>query len=104
MLLKGVECGNMLFVCYIFVCYVNMLFKTRRTTFHHTQTSGMDVSKQSGSMISFHDVQDSLSTFSGDDTYPISKWIEDIEELADIMNWSDVELFVFGNKLLTSIA
>lgn len=65
------------------------------------QTSGMDVSRQSGSAISFRDVQDSLSTFSGDDTYPISKWIDDMEEMTEVMNWSDLEVFVYSKKLLT---
>jgi len=54
--------------------------------------------------ISFQDDRESLNLFTGDDTYSITKWIADLEEMRDVYNWSDVELFVYRKRLLSGTA
>jgi len=51
--------------------------------------------------IKFHYVRESLNVFTGDDTYSITKWIEHLEEMSDVCGWSDVELFIYGIRLLS---
>lgn len=53
---------------------------------------------------SFRDVEEALIKFSGDDTYSIVKWVEDLEEMATVLKWSDVEKLIFGKRLLTGTA
>jgi len=54
--------------------------------------------------IKFHDVRESLNVFTGDDTYSITKWIEDLEEMSEVCGWSDVELFIYRKRLLSGTA
>lgn len=54
--------------------------------------------------IKFHDVRESLNVFTGDDTYSIIKWIEDLEEMSEVCGWSDVELFIYSKRLLSGTA
>ena len=54
-------------------------------------------------LIKFH-VQESLNTFTGDNTYPIGKWIEDTEEMSKVCGWSDIELFINNKRLLSRTA
>lgn len=54
--------------------------------------------------IKFHDVRESLNVFTGDDTYSITKWIEDLEEMSEVCGWSDVELFIYSKRLLSGTA
>lgn len=67
-------------------------------------TGNFNTSARSANPVCFRDVQESLSTFSGDDTYSVLKWIADIEEMAEILGWDDLSLFVYGKKLLTGRA
>lgn len=57
-----------------------------------------------GELIRFHDVRESLNIFSGDDTYLIAKWVEDLEEMGEVCGWSDIELFIYSKWLLAGIA
>lgn len=51
-----------------------------------------------GESIQFHDVRESLNIFTGDDTYSIAKWVEDLEKM------SDIELFINSKRLLARTA
>lgn len=46
--------------------------------------------------IKFNEMRKSLDVVTGDDTYPIAKRIEDLEEMSKICGWSSVELFVYS--------
>lgn len=59
---------------------------------------------ESPPQISFNDLEKSMSTFSGDDTYGISTWIKDFEDVASLMQWSKMEKLIYGKRLLTGTA
>jgi len=63
-----------------------------------------NASGRSGNSVNFRDVQESLSTFFGDNTYSVLKWIADLDEMAEVLAWSDLELLTYGKKLLTGTA
>ncbi|CAI6374253.1 unnamed protein product [Macrosiphum euphorbiae] len=63
-----------------------------------------DTVNQVRESIKFHDVRESLNVFTGDDTYSIIKWIEDLEEMSEVCGWSDVELFIYSKRLLSGTA
>lgn len=50
--------------------------------------------------MTFRDVEDSIRHFDGDEKYPVKQWIEDIEELAELYGWSDIQKLVFAKKSL----
>ncbi|XP_039969023.1 uncharacterized protein LOC120780851 [Bactrocera tryoni] len=52
----------------------------------------------------FKDIQESLSTFDGNDTSDVEKWIEQIEENAEIVNWNEVHKFIYAKQLLRGAA
>lgn len=54
--------------------------------------------------ISFRDMEGSVRRFNGKDGYPISKWIEDLEETAEIAGWTDLQKLLFGKKMLDGLA
>ncbi|XP_071054994.1 protein DEK-like [Onthophagus taurus] len=54
--------------------------------------------------MNFRDVEESVRKFNGTDDYPIQKWIRDVEDLADLLNWSDLHIFIFAKRLLTGLA
>ncbi|XP_050540370.1 uncharacterized protein LOC126905012 [Daktulosphaira vitifoliae] len=60
--------------------------------------------EHSKSHLSFRDVEESLSKFSGDDAYPVNRWIEEIEEMASVLRWSDPEKLIYGKRLLMGTA
>lgn len=59
---------------------------------------------RSGPKISFNDLEKSMMTFTGDDTYPISTWIQEFEDTATIMEWSKIEKLIYGKRLLDGTA
>lgn len=65
---------------------------------------GNDNVSQVRESIKLHDVRESLNVFTGDDTYSITKWIEDLEEMSEVCGWSDVELFIYSKRLLSGTA
>ncbi|XP_036347667.1 uncharacterized protein LOC118757045, partial [Rhagoletis pomonella] len=52
----------------------------------------------------FKDIQESLSIFDGSDTSDIKKWIEQIEENAEIVNWNEIHKFIYAKQLLRGAA
>lgn len=60
--------------------------------------------RSSGPKISFSDLEKSMTTFTGDDTYPISSWVQEFEDTADVMEWTKIEKLVYGKRLLDGTA
>lgn len=54
--------------------------------------------------ISFHDVERATVPFTGDDTYPLQTWLEEFEEMAILMEWTDVEELIYAKRLLQGTA
>ncbi|XP_055918634.1 uncharacterized protein LOC129950737 [Eupeodes corollae] len=53
---------------------------------------------------SFRDIEDSLQTFSGDDSLPISKWIQSFEHSKEIYNFDESKCFIFAQRMLKGTA
>ncbi|KAK9687316.1 RNase H-like domain found in reverse transcriptase [Popillia japonica] len=51
-------------------------------------------------MMTFKDIEETLSTFSGRDNYTIGKWIDEFEDVSILMNWNEVEKLIYGKRLL----
>ncbi|KAK9751619.1 Retrotransposon gag protein [Popillia japonica] len=51
-------------------------------------------------MMTFKDIEETLSTFSGRDNYTIDKWIDEFEDVSILMNWNEVEKLIYGKRLL----
>ncbi|KAK9753743.1 hypothetical protein QE152_g1854 [Popillia japonica] len=51
-------------------------------------------------MMTFKDVEETVTTYDGGDTYPINRWISEFEEIATLMDWDDVEKLIYGKRLL----
>jgi hypothetical protein len=54
--------------------------------------------------MSFRDVEDSIRSFSGEDTYQVETWLSDFEEMGRIMGWSGLQKVVFAKKSLSGLA
>jgi hypothetical protein len=54
--------------------------------------------------LSFRDVEDSIRPFSGNDEYPVEKWIQDFEDTSVLLRWSRLHKFIFAKKSLKGIA
>ncbi|CAK1581582.1 unnamed protein product [Parnassius mnemosyne] len=61
-------------------------------------------SRDTTSYISFADVEKSMTSFSGDDSYPISTWFEEFEDTALLMSWTEVEKLIYAKRLLSGTA
>ncbi|XP_060804305.1 uncharacterized protein LOC132902567 [Amyelois transitella] len=61
-------------------------------------------SRDDSPKISFRDIEQSMTTFSGDDTYPISTWFDEFEDVAQLMDWSETEKLIYAKRLLTGTA
>ncbi|KAK9695646.1 Reverse transcriptase (RNA-dependent DNA polymerase) [Popillia japonica] len=51
-------------------------------------------------MMTFKDIEETLSTFSGRDNYTIDKWIDEFEDVSILMNWNEVERLLKDDALL----
>lgn len=54
--------------------------------------------------ISFRDLEKSMTTFTGDDTYPIETFIDEFEDTALIMKWTKIEKLIYAKRLLDGTA
>ncbi|KYN29159.1 Protein DEK [Trachymyrmex cornetzi] len=55
--------------------------------------------------MTFKDVEDSIRSFSGDEKYPVTHWISDFEEAAELYCWTDIQkLIEFAEKSLRGLA
>lgn len=53
---------------------------------------------------SFKDIEEAIPSFSGDDTYPVLRWIDQFEESARVFKLDDDSKFVYSKRLLTGTA
>ncbi|XP_044766155.1 uncharacterized protein LOC123322277 [Coccinella septempunctata] len=54
--------------------------------------------------LTFRDVEDSIRPLSGNDDYPVSRWINDFEGIASLTNWTDLQMLLFAKRSLTGLA
>lgn len=52
----------------------------------------------------FRDVEDALETFDGKPENSVVRWIENFEEMADVLEWNDLQMLVYGRKLMKGVA
>lgn len=55
-------------------------------------------------VFSFRGMEESLNSFSGENTYSVQKWITDIEQNMIVFNWSELQRLVYAKKLLKGTA
>ncbi|XP_067204182.1 uncharacterized protein [Linepithema humile] len=54
--------------------------------------------------MTFRDVEDSIRPFTGDEKYPVARWIVDFEEAAELFGWTDMQKMIFAKKSLRGLA
>ncbi|XP_017484587.1 PREDICTED: uncharacterized protein LOC108373235, partial [Rhagoletis zephyria] len=54
--------------------------------------------------ISFRDIEESIRNFDGTNSIAVEVWIEEFENQAELMRWSDFQRFLFAKKALKGIA
>ncbi|KAJ0178585.1 hypothetical protein K1T71_005360 [Dendrolimus kikuchii] len=54
--------------------------------------------------ISFSDLEKSMTPFTGDDTYPITNWLTDFNDTANLMEWNNLEKLIYAKRLLSGTA
>lgn len=57
-----------------------------------------------GPVFTLKDIVDSLSTFSGTDSYDVRDWISEFEENAEIVGWNNIQKFIYAKQLLKGAA
>lgn len=67
--------------------------------------SRLRAKKESASFsLTFRDIEDSIRHFDGKSDYPVRKWIDDFEEMAEITGWNDLQKLIFAKKSLRGLA
>lgn len=56
------------------------------------------------SMFTIKDVEESLSYFTGDDKLSVRKWIEEFEGTGALLQWNDLQMFIYGKRMLKGSA
>lgn len=54
--------------------------------------------------MTYRDVEDSIKPFSGNEVYPVERWIADFEDTAALFSWTELQKVVFAKKSLTGSA
>lgn len=54
--------------------------------------------------INFKDVEGTVRKFSGADVYPVDRFINDLEDVADLFSWSDLRLYIVAKQQLVGLA
>lgn len=55
-------------------------------------------------VLNYRDVEDSVRSFNGTDSYSIERWINDFEEAATMFGWDDLQKIVFAKKSLKGVS
>lgn len=50
-------------------------------------------------VLNYRDVEDSVRSFNGTDSYSIERWINDFEEAATMFGWDNLQKLVFAKKI-----
>ncbi|XP_076660118.1 uncharacterized protein LOC143363405 [Halictus rubicundus] len=56
------------------------------------------------SIFTIRDVEESLPCFTGDDKLSIRKWLDEFEETGALLQWNDLQMFVYGKRMLKGSA
>lgn len=59
---------------------------------------------QAPNLFTLRDIQDSVSSFSGDQLPNIDQWLREFEDCACTVGWDDLRKFIYGKQLLTGAA
>ncbi|XP_011883683.1 PREDICTED: uncharacterized protein LOC105570844 [Vollenhovia emeryi] len=65
---------------------------------------GYDRQRTRQVVLTYKDVEDALSTFSGDGTQSVTMWFTSFEETADLCGWTDVQKIIYAKRLLRGSA
>ena len=60
--------------------------------------------RSEGFSLTFRDVEDSIRPYEGKADYPVKKWIEDFEDIAELTKWNDLQKLIFAKKSLKGLA
>jgi len=55
-------------------------------------------------VITIKDVEGSVSHFSGDDQMRIERWIDEFEDMSELLQWDNLQKIVYAKKLLRGSA
>lgn len=56
------------------------------------------------STFTIKDVEGSIPFFTGDDKTPIQRWIADFEDTSTLLGWNDLQMVIYGKKMLRGSA
>nr|XP_015837697.1 PREDICTED: uncharacterized protein LOC107398359 [Tribolium castaneum] len=54
--------------------------------------------------MNFKDIEDSIRPFSGEESYQVENWVQDYEEMAEVMQFSELQKLVYAKKCLIGLA
>lgn len=52
----------------------------------------------------FKDIEESISTFKGEESQNIRKWITEFEDVGQLVHWNALQMFIYGKRLLRGAA
>ena len=55
-------------------------------------------------MLSFRDFEDTIRSFSGDNKYPVEKWLSDFEDNSTLFGRTEIQKLLFAKKSLSGLA
>ncbi|KYB26210.1 hypothetical protein TcasGA2_TC033891 [Tribolium castaneum] len=55
-------------------------------------------------VMNFKDIEDSIRPFSGEESYQVENWVQDYEEMAEVMQFSELQKLVYAKKCLIGLA
>lgn len=77
----------------------------QRHNFHRESANSSESSNSKSKFVfSFRDVEDSIRYFSGEDSYTVDDFVTDFEENRVLLQWDDLETFIFAKKSLRGLA
>ena len=54
--------------------------------------------------LTFRNVEESISTFSGDNNENVRCWLQEFEDMARLCEWSDVQKVIYAKRVLRESA
>ncbi|XP_024892049.1 uncharacterized protein K02A2.6-like, partial [Temnothorax curvispinosus] len=76
--------------------YNRMHYEEREPNPHGVRTGQL--------VLTYKDVEDALTLFSGDGTQNVGRWFTSFEETADLCRWTDVQKIIYAKRLLRGSA
>lgn len=70
----------------------------------NTEGNHENPSRETKTLFTFRDVEESFQTFTGDETKNVQRWIEEFEEYSQMLNWNELQKFIYGKRLLKGSA